>query len=263
MCCGISLCCGCCSCCGRRRSQRNRPVPNGGVPYPAPAYGGYPASPQPPPYQAPQYAQFDMSRGDRGGPKAPTFNEDALPPMPSWNAAPERRIIVEEPPPPHQDVELARWDSPAARTPAYPPVQVHQPNPGPYGYQEATDRHPAPLYPDPNSSPGLSYLPPRQQTTTPRGGYGDGGDLSPLQTTSPAYMPNDQEVSPISPQQIYPSPITHHHYPAGSTHSPMPTGSSSSSPPFAHHQLSPYSPAASSAPRGAYRTGRETSSIVV
>lgn len=78
--CGASCCCGCCS--GRRNKGHKhvdhdlfRPSP----------YHGYQPTPQPPSYEPPKYAQFDVSKGAKP-------HDDALPAMPMWEKSEQRRV---------------------------------------------------------------------------------------------------------------------------------------------------------------------------
>ncbi|KAI9759586.1 MAG: hypothetical protein M4579_002252 [Chaenotheca gracillima] len=91
MCCGLSCCCDCFSCCtsccrGSGRG-RHRHLDNEAPPAAAGGYGGgYRPPPQPMGYETPRYAQFDVPH-KAGAP----VNDDALPPMPSWDNAPQHR----------------------------------------------------------------------------------------------------------------------------------------------------------------------------
>ncbi|KXX80522.1 hypothetical protein MMYC01_202605 [Madurella mycetomatis] len=104
-CCGLSCCCSCfsclkccgncCGCCdpprGSRRKYLDEPYipPDHGYKSHAPMHAGFGGSTMPatkaPDY--PQYAEFDV-----GGKK----NEDALPEMPSWEGAGNKKIPLEE-----------------------------------------------------------------------------------------------------------------------------------------------------------------------
>ncbi|MCJ1248769.1 hypothetical protein MMC30_005988 [Trapelia coarctata] len=110
LCCGAECCCACFSCCNAccpspsRRKNRDsyRDQPKYGAPpqqYPSPSPYGAPA-PAPAPVYAPspspqpQFATFDAT--PRGTGTVPA-NEDALPPMPSWDTAPKRKVLEEHP----------------------------------------------------------------------------------------------------------------------------------------------------------------------
>lgn len=108
-CCGLECCCGVCSCFNRccpspRRSnqgyeqpaaqpyqqyQSHPPPMYGGA---AGGYGGYGG------YRGPQTATFDAPTNKNG-----TYNEDALPAMPSWEQAQSKRVE-------HDDVEMEKLD---------------------------------------------------------------------------------------------------------------------------------------------------------
>ena len=86
LCCGLSCCCDCLSCCNPRRNKSSRYADQQpSIFHPAP-YQGYQQAPNPPSYEPPRFAQFDVSRNGKPA------NEDALPPMPSWDSASQRRV---------------------------------------------------------------------------------------------------------------------------------------------------------------------------
>jgi len=115
LCFGAECCCGCLSCCNAccpsRRKRRNdgyyqQPPPQSGY-QPYPQY----QSPQPPIY-------VSGGAGYRGAPTAQTatfdapskngqYNEDALPPMPSWDHGVSRRV--------EEEVEMEKFGSPQAQ----------------------------------------------------------------------------------------------------------------------------------------------------
>ncbi|PWY78229.1 hypothetical protein BO70DRAFT_60096 [Aspergillus heteromorphus CBS 117.55] len=115
LCCGIQCCkccCGCCSwCCPKPRNKRNKtkhlddpyqqqPMPS--MPPPAPINNAYNApyhSQAPPSYRGAEVARFDMAKS----PAISTFNEDALPAMPTWDNATNKRI---EDTATYEDVEM-------------------------------------------------------------------------------------------------------------------------------------------------------------
>ncbi|KAF2839770.1 hypothetical protein M501DRAFT_991778 [Patellaria atrata CBS 101060] len=124
-CCGAACCCSCMSCCtsccpsGGRKHKNHESLPSPApMPYDGPIdtqyasragmpmYGaGFPSSVSTYGSSAPQYAQFDAST-NKGG----KFNEDALPAMPSWDTATQRKVqveIEEEEPPRNQEVGIA------------------------------------------------------------------------------------------------------------------------------------------------------------
>jgi hypothetical protein len=110
LCCGVECCCACCSClnacCPSPRRGGNRGGRYSGMNDNAPAInnhyhgspnGGYQPGPAPPVYNPkPPYAQFDAGTKYRG-------NEDALPDMPTWDAAGNRKVLDE-----NNDMELGR-----------------------------------------------------------------------------------------------------------------------------------------------------------
>ncbi|KAH7400470.1 hypothetical protein BKA64DRAFT_482572 [Cadophora sp. MPI-SDFR-AT-0126] len=127
-CCGASCCCSCfsflkcCDCCGDScAGKKDKPMkhkdspfhPTQGYQAPAPMMGGAlpaagspmnVASTQPTP---PQYAQFEVGKnGLYVEPKVVPLNDDALPPMPSWDAASKKHIPEEE----KNAVELGELD---------------------------------------------------------------------------------------------------------------------------------------------------------
>lgn len=131
LCCGAECCCGCLACCNAccpspRRGHRGKdgyyqqPPPQPAF-QPAP-YQSYPQYQSAPPpvygaagggYRGAQTATFDVP-GKNGAPT--TYNEDALPPMPSWDNAASRH--VEE-----DDVEMEKLDHPQAQQQSLLPNQ--------------------------------------------------------------------------------------------------------------------------------------------
>jgi hypothetical protein len=113
LCCGLECCCGICSCfnrcCPSPRNKKDGYQQAGPPPQP---YQQYQSHTQPMMYGAggfgyrgPQTATFDApgKKGAAGG-----YNEDALPAMPSWDAAPSKRVQDE-------DVEMEKLDQNAAQ----------------------------------------------------------------------------------------------------------------------------------------------------
>ncbi len=150
LCCGLSCCCDCFSCCGigggRNRNrgdkyadppQNFQPAPYQGY-QPPPAQGyqqppnqgygpgpinqGYNPTRQQPVYEPPQFAQFDVS-------KKPV-NDDALPPMPSWENATSQKVLEEH----DGDMEMGTLEP--AQTQRLPMLTTQAPSP-PAGYAEA------------------------------------------------------------------------------------------------------------------------------
>ena len=116
LCCGASCCCGCLSCCdsccpsGGRHGKQSKYVDHPSPFQPAP-YQGYQPTPAPPVYsQPPQFAQFDVTKRNK-------TNEDALPAMPSWETASQRKVLEEHK---DEDMELGNLD------PAKAPMLAHQ-----------------------------------------------------------------------------------------------------------------------------------------
>lgn len=90
-------------------------------------YQGYQPAPPPPSYEPPQFARFDTSKQGK-------VNDDALPAMPSWDTASERKI-----PQPEQhadeDMEMGRLDPLHAQQ--APMLAAHNAAPSPRaGYAE-------------------------------------------------------------------------------------------------------------------------------
>jgi len=114
-CCGLSCCCSCfsflkcCDCCGGacdgKKNKAHRHMdeypdtplnhgyqpPNQGYQAPVPMMGGALAS-----SGTPQFAQFEVGKNGFAVEKTVAMNEDALPPMPSWDAAANKHILTEE-----------------------------------------------------------------------------------------------------------------------------------------------------------------------
>lgn len=118
LCCGLSCCCGVCSCCNACcPSPRSRKTQNEGYQQAPPTpYNGYGGQYQPPPPMfAPGHNAGYPGGGLRGGAgsvantatfdsPSQKYNEDALPPMPSWDNATSRRVEHDEP----GDVEMEK-----------------------------------------------------------------------------------------------------------------------------------------------------------
>jgi hypothetical protein len=176
-CCGMSCCCGCFSCfnrccpSGRGRKQKTKYAepPPAGYPLPNP-YMGYIPPTNPPTYQGPNTATFDVP-----GQKA---NPDALPAMPTWADA------KVEPSHHRDDVELGHMIQPG-QTSGVVPIAAgrtskggyrelpHQDDTGmvqPRGYRGATSTHP---YGSDLGAQGMmvqqtAYDPPQAQPQTDR-----------------------------------------------------------------------------------------------
>ncbi|KAL2060382.1 hypothetical protein VTL71DRAFT_9777 [Oculimacula yallundae] len=122
-CCGASCCCTCfsflkcCDCCGGDScaGKKDKPMKHKDNPFqsdpqgyqgyqaPAPMMGGalhnagQPMNVAAPQAPVPQYAQFEVGKnGLYVEPKVVPLNEDALPPMPSWEAAQKKHIAADE-----------------------------------------------------------------------------------------------------------------------------------------------------------------------
>ncbi|TKA67829.1 hypothetical protein B0A55_09191 [Friedmanniomyces simplex] len=139
LCCGAECCCGCLACCNAccpspRRGGSKRVNNNDGYyqqPPPQPVIQPYPQyqSAPPPIYaaaggyrgaQPPQTATFDA-------PGHKKYNEDALPPMPSWDNATSKHIEDD-------DVELEKLDHPQAQQ--QQSLLPHQDDRDPYNYYQ-------------------------------------------------------------------------------------------------------------------------------
>ncbi|KIX98311.1 uncharacterized protein Z520_05612 [Fonsecaea multimorphosa CBS 102226] len=116
LCCGVEICSCCLSCCGgccRGGRSRDRPTKfkDDYTRMPPAPYQGYQPAPSPMAYgnpNVPQFATFDDPSTKR------MINEDALPPMPSWDTATKRRVEdTSEPLQPNAngDLEMGRLDS--------------------------------------------------------------------------------------------------------------------------------------------------------
>ncbi|KIW99080.1 uncharacterized protein Z519_00743 [Cladophialophora bantiana CBS 173.52] len=118
ICCGAEICSCCMSCCGgccRGGRSRDRPskYKDDYTRMPPTPYQGYQPAPSPMAYggvnpSVPQFATFDDPSTKR------MINEDALPPMPSWDTATKRRVEDTSEPPQQTangDLEMGRLDS--------------------------------------------------------------------------------------------------------------------------------------------------------
>ncbi|KAI9847339.1 MAG: hypothetical protein M1830_007362 [Pleopsidium flavum] len=128
LCCGMSCCCSCFSCCesccpsGRHKSHRH--LDQQPSSFPPASYHGYQPAPPPPTYEPPRFAQFDVGRNGK-------INDDALPPMPSWETANQRKVpeqLREE------ELEMGRLDPVAAQR---APMLANIAPPPRIGYAEA------------------------------------------------------------------------------------------------------------------------------
>ncbi|KFY17646.1 hypothetical protein V492_00497 [Pseudogymnoascus sp. VKM F-4246] len=207
-CCGLSCCCACfnclkccgncCGCCdspNKKHKHLDEPdfppafAPHSGYKAPDPMMsGGTPFSP------APSYARFET--GPNGMAVSPKHvNDDALPPMPSWDTAAKRRISVEDEPGAVELGELdpvtgqrmplmtgaaaaggiSRSNSPAIGTASAGASPYGHPNGGAGGY----------MSPGPNGRPNDQF----SRNNSNRGFGGDQG-LSPIGTPGQAYGGN-------------------------------------------------------------------------
>ncbi|KAH8586474.1 hypothetical protein B0O99DRAFT_63578 [Bisporella sp. PMI_857] len=157
-CCGYSCCCSCfsflkcCDCCGGLcDGKKNKPhkhlddpfsshaARNLGYQAPAPmvsgGLGGGPATPQ--------FAQFEVGKNGFAVESKPVVNEDALPPMPSWDGATKKHVLSEDE---KNAVELGDLDPATgqkmplmtgAAGPGIsgPPSPMNETAPGPYAAQ--------------------------------------------------------------------------------------------------------------------------------
>ncbi|KAI9788149.1 MAG: hypothetical protein M1816_007195 [Peltula sp. TS41687] len=215
----VGLLFGCLRCC-ICRPPRPRPSNNTGPFHPplyvGPPYGEYqqpysqpsPYQPQPPPFYLPHVPQYDSGRGSAIN---VTVNADALPPMPNWDSASQRRIPVEvEPQQQQHAVELGHLDASTGRNESpftnnsqvnYYGDPANNVNPDTYrapsGYQrsELDLLSPQRVASPSSPSPGVGLSAPVVQ-----GLYGHPGEPSPIHTM-PAH-----EVSPMTPHQPYAPP---------------------------------------------------------
>ncbi|KAL1844246.1 hypothetical protein VTJ49DRAFT_2303 [Mycothermus thermophilus] len=217
-CCGLSCCCSCfsclkccgncCGCCDPPRGSRRQyldepyiPPHHTGVGYksPEPMHTGFgsaaipPSQPKVPDY--PQYATFDAS-----GKK----DEDALPAMPSWEGAEQKKVLVEE----EEGVEMNALKKPEAAAMAGASGAV-----SPTGSRSPVPRSPGPRSPygPPDNNPGSngyfhangvdndpyahgapSYNQPASGYREPGQGYGMGAAaMGPGRRSPRGYPPND------------------------------------------------------------------------
>ncbi|KAK0257762.1 hypothetical protein LTR91_006305 [Friedmanniomyces endolithicus] len=241
LCCGAECCCGCLACCNAccpspRRSKRDndgyqqQPPP----PPPQPVYPPYPQYQSAPP---PMYAAAGGYRGtqplaqtatfDAPGPKAKlpqVYNEDALPPMPSWDNATSKHVEDEDDH--EEEMEMAKLEHPQEaqqqsllqhqdeyREPygyEQPQLQIQAaPTAGDMGTMHATpyhdyDQHQQyaaspvptarnspypptyPASPPPNMYEPAQHFQPQQQQQQQWGGGGGGGGYAPS-VMAPSY----------------------------------------------------------------------------
>lgn len=154
-CCDCLSCCDCCCPSGRRGNgsrSRHRDQPPS---FPPASYHGYQPAPPPPSYEPPKFAQFDFSKRGHG-----SVNDDALPPMPSWETASSRKVPDQR----HgaeEGLEMGRLDPLAAQ---HAPMLANAAPPPGTGYAEA------------DSSPVLHPHSPYQYQHQQQAGF-QGGDL--------------------------------------------------------------------------------------
>ncbi|KAL2271283.1 hypothetical protein VTJ83DRAFT_654 [Remersonia thermophila] len=219
-CCGLSCCCSCfsclkccgdcCGCCdpprGSRRQYLDEPyVPphhagGGGYKSQEPMHTGFTSGPvpaRPPQPKAPDYPQY--ATFEAGGKK----DEDALPAMPSWEDAEQKKVLVEE----EEGVEMdsLKKPEPAAMVGAgaVSPTGSRSPvprSPGPRSPYGPPDNHPGPngYFPahgvdnhDPYSPGAPAYNQPASRYREPGQGYGMGAAATGPGRQSPrGYPPN-------------------------------------------------------------------------
>ncbi|KAI9847552.1 MAG: hypothetical protein M1838_000828 [Thelocarpon superellum] len=188
------------------------------------AYGGYQPAPQQPFYEPPQFAQFDA------GGRKPPVNEDALPPMPSWETAQKRKVLDE-----HAE--------------AQEDVEMNPLNPAGVAAAEARPSQPS----SPQAQPQRPAL---QQVPYGSGAYSESGYHQP---TSPppahhelAAYPNQSSASGGYPSQAPPTGYTSHSPGLGyAGPNPSPGGNPSQSSPPGGYRAQPSAPY-SSAPNGSH-----------
>ncbi|KJR82595.1 uncharacterized protein SPSK_03223 [Sporothrix schenckii 1099-18] len=131
LCCGLSCCCeccyclkccgDCCGCCDPPRGKRNKYLdepyipPHQGYRSEAPMATGLPY--KAPVADAPQFANFDVSKS--------AGHEDALPAMPSWETANNKKVYLEE------EVEMDNLKKPENTTQTAPLLNTRNVSPGP------------------------------------------------------------------------------------------------------------------------------------
>ncbi|KAK2754369.1 hypothetical protein FQN54_007013 [Arachnomyces sp. PD_36] len=207
ICCGAKCCC--CGCGSKKPKPSKFADGPGSSPFHRSGPGGPPAqgfqpSPAPPVYEAPQFATFDASGNGK-------VNDDALPPMPSWDNATTRR--VEDTSAPTQDVELGRLDSTGQ---SY--------NGGGNGAIAPGGKTGRGGYSEVPSNPG-SPVPGSRPTPTPGSGYRG--------TEAPSYFSQSQGTTTAYDGA---STAPGHDYAYGGSHTPNPNQQN----PYAYRSNSPY-----------------------
>ena len=238
--CGAACCCGCCGGGGRRKKGHQQ------IPHQSP-YANTPyKSPQGAAYGAPQFAQFDASSGN----KRKTFNEDALPAMPSWSTATSKKVVEEVPASPQpaaENVELNRLDqngNAAAQSPHAPMLANAEHTPlrstsdGSYNHQQhqQQQQHPQQQYGRTENvhGPGTDYFYTGQESGVANTPYDDNrfnGYSTPTYAQSVAsdrYAPSGSTAYGPPGRNPYGSPYeqprspVHHQFGGGYDQSPHP-----------------------------------------
>ncbi|ELR10321.1 hypothetical protein VC83_07952 [Pseudogymnoascus destructans] len=207
-CCGMSCCCSCfnclkccgdcCGCCNspdKKHKHLDEPyfppafAPHGGYKAPDPMMsgGGAAGTPFSP---APAYARFETGPNGMAIDPPKPVNDDALPPMPSWDSAAKRRISIEDEP---SAVELGELDPVTGQR---MPVMTGAAGAGAISRSDssaiATASGGASPYGHPNGggymSPGPNGRPNDQfSRNNSNGGYGGDQGLSPIGPPGQAY----------------------------------------------------------------------------
>ncbi|GAB7359978.1 hypothetical protein MBLNU230_g7502t1 [Neophaeotheca triangularis] len=225
LCCGLEACCGCFSCCNSccpspRRSRKDgyeQPMPPPQFHQFPPQYG-QPAAPMmygPSPTHNPPglYGGYRGATATFDSPstaKSPTtYNEDALPAMPSWGAATSRRVEASE------DVEMANMDN--AQQQSLLAQQQQQPNNSPRYYGQQQDQ---------GDLGAMAASPYYNDDKNP---YGPISPYSPppafQQQQQQQYPQPQQQYSQQTPQPLHRAPSSHYTTsspPPSTIHAPQP-----------------------------------------
>ena len=193
---GLCLwCCIRCVCCRRRRRPGPKYSSQPSVFHSAP-FRGYQPAPEPPIYEPPQYAQFNA------GPRAKA-NEDALPAMPTQEAAIQKQVLLEQP---AAAVELEKIRSPQSPQGAYRSL-TPTPRIDPTGSQPRSPHSRSPsLYPLDARPVGANedYIikkPQKPQSPSPVNPYSFGEPPEPLLPVAPYASTSATASDPSNPFQ--------------------------------------------------------------
>lgn len=245
LCCGAECCCGCLRCCNaccpspRSRSDKYAPAPQQPYGPPPPAYAYQPQAPMhygAPPPQQPQFASFESS-GKSGQPGR--YNEDALPAMPSWATARERKVEDDTPLQEEKDSIPLQDQKPLGgeRDPMLPNVAAMPANPSrtasPFHSPKANQ---SPFHPPPGQSP---FRPPPSQSPGPASPYG--GPQAGFDRSQSPYAPGNSQYSSPRADDYAPAEFPPNEYPPAVAAGAYGSGHRSP-PPLRAPQPRPYMP---------------------